>query len=564
MDPPPDPSAPGRRFQTRRGVQRTSKEDREAFARAEERRQAEAQREAERAASAAARGSYIPRGHGRGAQRGNAAERARNENNAGVFGAAVPAVGVGAGRGRGAARGRGGVANVEGLVGVKEEVSAEALDASEEGERLGSTGDAAQPRASIRDGETKPTTTSANATMERQKVVKSIKKDAPLMLSSDEEGLEDGGLRRDIETIEVSSDEEDDAIVDEDDNEGPVSAVAKGKRRENRARAPRAKMALRPVRAPRETRETHELNVFSSRRKAQRSLRGRSKAYGGDDETGGALVDEDVMDLDEPGPSTDFSLQGIEAQTKSSRKKSLSAKDKDPKLASETIEERAERIRYSEDVRKIRHELSAVHPAMAPPDDFDMTEPARLDQGMAGGREGKIYLFQFPPLTPMLVDPAHKDDVVEIKQEPGAEGTQPDGAATTGASPVQSSSKSKEKEKEKPPQIKKEDNDSKEEARAQIAAAAENAKVLAADGARLPPGLAGKLNVHKSGRVTLEWGGTNMEVRWGSEVNFLQDVVFAAGDDGVDVKGEEERSTFAFGQVQKKLVVIPDWQKIYE
>jgi DNA-directed RNA polymerase III subunit RPC4 len=554
MDPPPDPSAPGRRFQTRRGVQRTSKEDREAFARTEERRQAEAQREAERAASAAARGSFIPRGHGRGAQRGNAAERARNENNAGVFGAAVPAMGVGAGRGRGAARGRGGVANVEDLVGVKEEVSAEALDASQEGERLGSTGD----------GETKPTTTSANATMERQKVVKSIKKDAPLILSSDEEGLEDGGLRRDIETIEVSSDEEDDAIVDEDDNEGPISAVAKGKRRENRAGAPRAKMALRPVRAPRETRETHELNVFSSRKKAQRSLRSRSKAYGGDDETGGALVDEDVMDLDEPGPSTDFSLQGIEAQTKSSRKKSLSVKDKDPKLASETIEERAERIRYSEDVRKIRHELSVVHPAMAPSDDFDMTEPARLDRGMAGGREGKIYLFQFPPLMPMLVDPAHKDDVVEIKQEPGAEGTQPDGAATTGASPVQSSSKSKEKEKEKPPQIKKEDNDSKEEARAQIAAAAENAKVLTADGARLPPGLAGKLNVHKSGKVTLEWGGTNMEVRWGSEVDFLQDVVFAAGDDGVDVKGEEERSTFAFGQVQKKLVVIPDWQKIYE
>ena len=552
MDPPPDPSAPARRFQTRRGVQRTSKADREAFARAEERRQAEAQREAERAASAAARGSYIPRGSGRGAQRGNAAERARNENNAGVFGATVPAVGVGAGRGRGAARGRGGVANVEGLVGVKEEGSAEALNASQEGERLG------------RDGEAKPTTTSANATIERKKIVKSVKKDAPLMLSSDEEGLEEDGLRRDIETIEISSDEGDDATVDGDDDEGPVSAAAKGKRRENRARAPRAKMALRPVRAPRETRETHELNVFSSRKKAQRSLRDRSKAYGGDDETGGALVDEDVMDLDEPGPSTDFSLQGIEAQTKSSRKKSLSAKDKDPKLASETIEERAERIRYSEDVRKLRHELSTVRPVMAPSDDFDMTEPARLDRGMANGREGKIYLFQFPPLTPMLVDPAHKDDVVEIKQEPGAEGTQPGGAAGAGASPVQASSKSKEKEKEKPPQIKKEDNDSKEEAKAQIAAAAENAKILTADGARLPPGLAGKLNVHKSGKVTLEWGETNMEVRWGSEVNFLQDVVFAVGDDGVDVKGEEERSTFAFGQVQKKLVVIPDWQKIYE
>jgi DNA-directed RNA polymerase III subunit RPC4 len=564
MDPEPDPPAPPRKFQTRRGVQRTSKADREAFARAEEQRQAEAQREAERAASAAARRAYIPRGPGRGARRGNAAERIRNENSGGVFGAAVPAVGVGAGRGRGAARGRGGFANTEGLVGVKEEVSAEALNASREEERLGTRGDAVQPRASIRDGETKPTTASANATIERKKVTKSMKKDGPLMLSSDEEGLEEDGLRRDIETIEISSDEEDDLIVDEDHNEVPVSATAKGKRRENRARAPRAKMALRPVRAPRETRATHELDVFSSRKKVQRSLGDRGKAYGGDDEIGGALVVDDVMDLDEPGPSTDFSLQGIGAQTKSSRKKSLSAKDKDPKLASETIEERAERMRYSEDVRKIRHELSAVHPVMAPSDDFDMTEPARVDWEMSSGREGKIYLFQFPPLTPMLVDPAHKDDVVEIKQEPGAEGTQPDRVTGAGASSVQSSSKSKEKEKEKPPQIKKEDNDSKEEAKAQIAAAAESAKILTADGARLPPGFAGKLNVHKSGKVTLEWGETNMEVRWGSEVDFLQDVVLAAGNDGVDAKVEEERSAFALGQVQKKLVVIPDWQKIYE
>ena len=205
MDPPPDPPAPPRKFQTRRGVQRTSKADREAFARAEERRQAEAQREAERAASIAARRAYIPRGSGRGARRGNAAEKTRNENNGGVFGATMPAVGVGAGRGRGASRGRGGVANVEGLVGVKEEVPAEALNPSREGEGLGTRDDAAQPSASTRDGETKPTTTSANATIERKKIVKSMKKDDPLILSSDEEGLEEDSLRRDIESIQISA-----------------------------------------------------------------------------------------------------------------------------------------------------------------------------------------------------------------------------------------------------------------------------------------------------------------------------------------------------------------------
>jgi hypothetical protein len=40
--------------------------------------------------------------------------------------------------------------------------------------------------------------------------------------------------------------------------------------------------------------------------------------------------------------------------------------------------------------------------------------------------------------------------------------------------------------------------------------------------------------------------------------------VLAAGDEGEDAKAGEERSVFALGQVHKKLVVIPDWQKIYE
>jgi DNA-directed RNA polymerase III subunit RPC4 len=271
------------------------------------------------------------------------------------------------------------------------------------------------------------------------------------------------------------------------------------------------------------------------------------------------------MVVDEAGVSADVSLHHRESQNKSSRRKGLSTKDKDPKLASETIEERAERLRHAEDVRKIRHELVALPPPVPATGDVEMEEQDRLDAETTSGREDRMYLFQFPPLTPMLVDPAHKDDVVEIKQEPGVDGIKADGAIGTAAAPAaESSTKSKDKEKEKPPHIKKEDHDSKEDVKAHIAAAAERAKMLTADGARLPSGFAGKLNVHKSGKVTLEWGETNMEVRWGSEVDFLQDVVLAAGDQGEEQGAAEARSAFALGQVQKKLVVIPDWQKIYE
>jgi hypothetical protein len=128
MDPPPDPPTPPRKFQTRRGVQRTSKADREAFARAEEQRQAEAQREVERAAAAAARAAFHPRG--RGGLHGKAAERTRDENSGGVFGVALPAPGVGTGRGRGAGRDGGGNGSSGGLVGVKEEVRSGGLPAA--------------------------------------------------------------------------------------------------------------------------------------------------------------------------------------------------------------------------------------------------------------------------------------------------------------------------------------------------------------------------------------------------------------------------------------------------
>src|SRR2546423_7560136 len=163
MDPPSDSPAPARKFQTRRGVQRTSQADRDAFAQAEERRQAEAQRQAERAAAAASRRTYVPRG--RGALRGSSAERIRNENSGGVFGSVVPARGVGARRGRGSGSGRGRDARVEGLVGVKEEVPVEGVGGQG---GIGPTGDTEQleaggESAEIETGDGDPNTTKSRA-----------------------------------------------------------------------------------------------------------------------------------------------------------------------------------------------------------------------------------------------------------------------------------------------------------------------------------------------------------------------------------------------------------------
>ncbi|RMZ88697.1 hypothetical protein DV736_g4079, partial [Chaetothyriales sp. CBS 134916] len=111
---------------------------------------------------------------------------------------------------------------------------------------------------------------------------------------------------------------------------------------------------------------------------------------------------------------------------------------------------------------------------------------------------------------------------------------------------------------------------------------------------QLPSGLVGKLNVHASGKITLDWAGTSMEVRLGTDVDFLQDAVLlrtAHTDDshestavpsslGTPVvdpdpdprpdqehqhdRRQEESKAFALGQLDARMVVVPDWSKLYD
>jgi DNA-directed RNA polymerase III subunit RPC4 len=97
----------------------------------------------------------------------------------------------------------------------------------------------------------------------------------------------------------------------------------------------------------------------------------------------------------------------------------------------------------------------------------------------------------------------------------------------------------------------------------------------------LPTGHVGKLRIHKSGKATLDWGGTPLLLGMGADATFLQNVliasvpekkpVIAAGDDGSKEKGkrkegEEEQMDPAvgmgMGQVRGKFVVTPDWDEI--
>lgn len=351
------------------------------------------------------------------------------------------------------------------------------------------------------------------------------KKDDIIYVSGDEaEGIEGKAVDiDDIDRISISSDD------DKDDG-----IVFSHRKRVNRT--PKPTLGLRPVRATRDF--VPRGDGFNEARTEGKNVKGKGANKAGLDH-GDMMMDLDDGDGDTavtakqttPTPN-DKAVFPSESPTKRRRKSSM----KDTRPEFQTVEERAERERYTADLRKLRNELSS-RSLDTPQRNAEMS-----DTPFEASADGRLYLFQFPPLTPMLVDPSHQP---EVKAEPIDDSTEPNPAPSA------------------PPAAPPETQIKKEDGGVHIATAPvpDAPKVLnAANSPALPPGLAGKLNVHQSGKVTLEWGGntslTNMEVRWGSEVDFLQDLVLTSG--------AWERKVWALRQVRNKFVVVPDWGKLYE
>ena len=314
--------------------------------------------------------------------------------------------------------------------------------------------------------------------------------------------------RRDIERIWISSDEEEeeDKIID---RKGKQKAVS---------RPPGTGTGMRPVRAPR-----HRLKYDDDIHASNKGKASRREALD--------PIDVDEMEVDD----VEFVREAPSSpELKKKPLKKPSNKGKDLRFATETAEERAERLRVSDDNSKLLHIFT---PPTTAKDNTDHN-PDTNDE--------KLFLFQFPPLTPFLIDPhaPPTDDITEVKQEKTVDG-KPIKTDPTAPPP--------------PPK-----------------------DILTATSTpSLPSGFIGKLNVHASGKVTLDWGGTSMEIKLGTEVDFLQDavlieppgpVVKAEADvemeEGVienQANDEEKRGKVrALGHVRDKLIVVPDWGRLYD
>lgn len=157
--------------------------------------------------------------------------------------------------------------------------------------------------------------------------------------------------------------------------------------------------------------------------------------------------------------------------------------------------------------------------------------------------DDQIFIFQFPPILPQLVASVSADESIDRPADV-------DDPAT--AKKVSGIAKY----------------------RAKIYLRAQQALLESYP----PPGIAGKLQVHKSGRTTILWGAADgvdgntaieMEVARAVPCDFLQEAVVMKtqspwGEQDIDEIGKRMGAAFSLGQVKGKFVVSPDFGKLLE
>lgn len=214
---------------------------------------------------------------------------------------------------------------------------------------------------------------------------------------------------------------------------------------------------------------------------------------------------------------------------------------------------RAEYERYVEEVEDVKRSLGTVtmedtQPTTSTgdgeekPDVKVKTEAEEIKEE----RQGRLFLLQFPPTTPNLMDPfdqLHQGvNDIGLFSEPPTPSVKTEFGSNPGA-------KGKAPAVDAPP------------AKPTINAT-EN---------QLPAGRAGKLEIHKSGRATINWGGIRFELTKGSDVTFLQDAIVmqeskATPEDEINAvnasKATQNKSVWAMSQVSGKFVISPDWENV--
>lgn len=246
------------------------------------------------------------------------------------------------------------------------------------------------------------------------------------------------------------------------------------------------------------------------------------------------------IDLDAP-ISQPLAAEEVAAR-RSSKKKAEKQAKKDKKPVLETEEDKSEYARQQEDIQILSNELAGLQTKSV--DENGNTEME--EGGEKKDLEGRVYLFQFPPILPIL-----KNEGSPEMKESGEVDVDMRNIPANGT-PIEIS------------------DDVKPEAGAE-------ADVSAIPEAGQPPllvneeGKIGRMIVRKSGKVEFSWGGTSLALGRGAPFDFLAKGVIVhgmrqGGKNGRDITKEEEisMSGTGMGKIMGKFVATPDWEKLFK
>jgi DNA-directed RNA polymerase III subunit RPC4 len=245
-------------------------------------------------------------------------------------------------------------------------------------------------------------------------------------------------------------------------------------------------------------------------------------------------------------------------ERKAKPRRSSKRKDKMPVI--QTEEDRAEWARHLEDMDILRKELSGMATNLRPENqgkdvegDVDMERTAVPEAPKHEKEDGRVYLFQFPPVLPKLYNDKTSSNPNNVIDD--------DDVEMMVSHDLTKDDKAEIKSEEKVIEIKQEELDDDE-----VKKQKEREKLVIEEGA------IGKLVLRESGEVELVWGGTNMKVGRGIETNFFS---LGAVVDGMDHWQKDEKGrdiaaingsrgkSMAMGEIMGKFVVTPDWTNIH-
>lgn len=151
-------------------------------------------------------------------------------------------------------------------------------------------------------------------------------------------------------------------------------------------------------------------------------------------------------------------------------------------------------------------------------------------------KDGRLYLFQFPPLLPPLKEIAQP--VFKVKEE-AKDINLMDAPSASDPTPVDLTNGSGDDDK------------------------GQEEEQLEADGFRSQflsrGGMVGKMTVRKSGKVELEWGGMALEISPAAGMSFLTTAVIVEENDEKTQHGVAGGECVGMGKIMGRFVLAPTW-----